>query len=368
MTSRLDAQHHLGDEAGVALLTELVALYSPSGQEGPVAQALVRAMSALGFEARVDEVGNAVGTIGRGERQLLLMGHIDTAPGQIPFSSDADVVRGRGSVDAKGSMATFVMAAARAYASGTLDDLRTTVVGAVEEECATSTGARHIVEHHARANWVVIGEPSGCSRITLGYKGRLLVDYRLVQRMAHTAGQRRGACEEALEFWRSLERWAASYNLDKSTRFETFDPSLRSMASDNDGIDERVELHIGLRLPLGWDRPATEALLQQWRGTAELHTWAYEEPFRADKSNPLTSAFLSAIRAEGGKPSFVNKTGTSDMNILGPAWGAPIVAYGPGDSSLDHTPEEHLPIPEYLHATRVLERVIRRLGATVRSN
>ncbi|MCX6020116.1 MAG: acetyl-lysine deacetylase, partial [Chloroflexi bacterium] len=37
----------------------------------------------------------------------------------------------------------------------------------------------------------------------------------------------------------------------------------------------------------------------------------------------------------------------------------PIVAYGPGDSALDHTPHEHVPIAEFERAVRVLERVLR---------
>ena len=66
-----------------------------------------------------------------------------------------------------------------------------------------------------------------------------------------------------------------------------------------------------------------------------------------------------AIRAEGGSPRFVHKTGTSDMNVVGPAWGCPILAYGPGDSSLDHTPEEHIDLAEWARGVRVLAQVLR---------
>jgi len=55
------------------------------------------------------------------------------------------------------------------------------------------------------------------------------------------------------------------------------------------------------------------------------------------------------------------KTGTSDMNIAAPAWGCPILAYGPGDSALDHTPDEHIDLDEYLRAVRVLTGVIEAL-------
>jgi LysW-gamma-L-lysine carboxypeptidase len=87
-----------------------------------------------------------------------------------------------------------------------------------------------------------------------------------------------------------------------------------------------------------------------------------EPPYRGDKSNPLVRAFLAAIRAQGGEPGFKLKTGTADMNILAPAWGCPCVAYGPGDSALDHTPDEHILLSEYHRAIAVLDAVLRRLA------
>jgi LysW-gamma-L-lysine carboxypeptidase len=39
-----------------------------------------------------------------------------------------------------------------------------------------------------------------------------------------------------------------------------------------------------------------------------------------------------------------------------------MVAYGPGDSSLDHTPEERLSLQEYLTAVFVLERALASLA------
>jgi LysW-gamma-L-lysine carboxypeptidase len=55
------------------------------------------------------------------------------------------------------------------------------------------------------------------------------------------------------------------------------------------------------------------------------------------------------------------KTGTADMNVVGPVWGCPMVAYGPGDSKLDHTPDEHVIIEDYLRAIKVLQDVLETL-------
>jgi LysW-gamma-L-lysine carboxypeptidase len=38
-----------------------------------------------------------------------------------------------------------------------------------------------------------------------------------------------------------------------------------------------------------------------------------------------------------------------------------MVAYGPGDSKLDHTPDEHVIIEDYLRAIKVLQDVLETL-------
>jgi len=348
------------DEQAIQLLAEMVSIYSPSTQEAKVVRLLVQRMGEWGIDAKVDAVGNAVGHVGAGDQHVVLLGHIDTAPGCPPVRREGPLLYGRGAVDAKGPLAAFAVAAARV---GPLPRLALTVIGAVEEEAATSAGAYYAV-HQYHPHFCVIGEPSGWSRITLGYKGRLLLDYDLDRAVSHTAGQEKGACEEAVSFWLKVFDWTRTYNKDKSTLFEQLDPSLRSICSSSDGLREQVLMTIALRLPLGFDVEAwVRNTMEDWRGAARIAPHAYEEPFRADKRNALTSAFLSSIRAQGGNPTFVTKTGTSDMNVVGPRWRCPIVAYGPGDSSLDHTPGEHIDLDEYLASIRVLERVLRRLGA-----
>jgi LysW-gamma-L-lysine carboxypeptidase len=49
------------------------------------------------------------------------------------------------------------------------------------------------------------------------------------------------------------------------------------------------------------------------------------------------------------------------MTVVGPAWRCPVVAYGPGDAALDHTPEERIVLDDYLRAVRVLSRVLESL-------
>jgi LysW-gamma-L-lysine carboxypeptidase len=49
------------------------------------------------------------------------------------------------------------------------------------------------------------------------------------------------------------------------------------------------------------------------------------------------------------------------MNLVAPVWHCPTLAYGPGNSDLDHTPNEHIVIPEYQRAIQVLAGVLRTL-------
>ena len=69
-------------------------------------------------------------------------------------------------------------------------------------------------------------------------------------------------------------------------------------------------------------------------------------------------AIWQFLGSRAGTPRTTVKLGTSDMNVVGPVWQCPILAYGPGDSSLDHTPEEHIVLDDYLRAIRVLTEVL----------
>jgi LysW-gamma-L-lysine carboxypeptidase len=99
--------------------------------------------------------------------------------------------------------------------------------------------------------------------------------------------------------------------------------------------------------------------------TVILSFRGYEQTWRSERDPLLVRSFLAAIRtvAPNEKAGFVVKTGTSDMNVVAPVWGCPIVAYGPGDSSLDHTPNEHVLLDDYWHAVLVLEQTLRNLGS-----
>ena len=377
--------HH---SEAIDLLTKLVSIPSPSTHEAKAATYLAGWMNAHGLTASIDEAGNAVGVKGDGPREILLLGHIDTFPGELPVRRKGDILYGRGAVDAKGSLCTFAAATARVEAP---DGWRITVVGAVEEEAATSKGARHILSQRLPPReepgndfsaaplpsyppaFCIIGEPSNWDRMTLGYKGRLLLDIELRVPFSHSAGEARLPAEQAVDLWRQVEQYCAGVNEERgaTSPFNRLAPSLRHIASRDDGAFGLVDMSLGFRLPAGIAPTDLEQQLRRLAQnlpadtTAELQFFGGEPAYKGNKSNPLVRAFLQVIRATGGQPRFVVKTGTADMNVVGPAWpDTPIVAYGPGDSSLDHTPDEQIDLNEYLRAIEVLATVLKKLTNT----
>jgi LysW-gamma-L-lysine carboxypeptidase len=349
----------------INLLENLVAIPSPSGQEGEASAWLADWMAAHGFDAQVDAVGNAVGTRGNGPHQVMLLGHIDTFSGELPLRQEGDWLYGRGTVDAKGPLCAFVAATA---ALGVPPGWQVTVVGAVEEEAATSRGARHMVTCWPVPDVCIIGEPSGWDRVTLGYKGRLLVEVHLRAPFAHSAGQARLPAEQAVDVWNAVVAHCADFNARRPKAFDQLDPSLRHIATRDEGAYGSAQMSLGFRLPpdLATEDLADELrqlVLRAARPQPPIHLTflGAEVAFRAEKNTPLVRAFLTAIRGQGGQPRFVLKTGTSDMNVVGPAWGCPILAYGPGDSALDHTPQERINLREYLQSIQILESALHTL-------
>lgn len=347
------------DERSIALLRRLVEIRSLSGHEHEAAEFLVTEMERLGLSSSIDDAGNAVGATRSPGGDIVLLGHMDTVPGEIPVRVEGNVLHGRGAVDAKGPLAAFIMAAATARLPR---GIGVTVIGAVEEESATSKGARFAASTH-RPRACIIGEPSAWDGVTLGYKGRLLARYELEGSCGHSAGPNESAADCALAWWQGVRRSIEERNRGIAGPFKQIQAGLRSINTESDGLHERAHATAGFRLPPGSDHAWLEELCRRGAGGATVTFSGHEHAYVGDRHSPLVRAFTSAIRDAGASPRVLVKTGTSDMNVVGPAWNCPIVAYGPGDSALDHTPEERIDLDEYLRSITVLRAVLERLGA-----
>lgn len=341
-------------------LIGLVSQYSPSGQERGAVEWLVTRMKSLGYDnAFVDNAGNAVGVMGQGPRQVVLLGHIDTVPGEIKVERDNISLYGRGSVDAKGPLACFADAVAQV---GVKDGWQFVVIGAVEEE-RDSDGARFVATQY-KPDFAIIGEPNQWDRVALGYKGSAWANVTVKRGQVHSASGKQTACEAAVELWQGVKSFTDSYNADKPRAFDQILPTLRGMESGMDENEQWATLKIGARLPVECTPQDWYAKLNELAGDAKVQAGGYAIPARAcEKNTPLVRAFLSGIRSQGGEPRFVYKTGTADLNIVAPVWQCPAVVYGPGDSAMDHTPNEHIDLNDYRKAVDVLSAALSKLTA-----
>ena len=338
------------------LLTEAVRVYSPSRNEGEIAELLVEAATAAGWNARVDEVGNFVADRGASgaARHLVFLGHIDTVTGEIDVREEDGVLYGRGSVDAKGPITAFLAGASLAALP---DDLRVTVIGAVEEETNTSRGARHVVDQYA-PDYLIIGEPSGWDSVCMGYKGNCHLRLTVSQPRTHGASGVESAGTLACRFWQAVEAQAALQS-DGERVTERVTVDVRDIRSGVDGNNETASIVLDIRTPPGFDADVFHtAIADATPDGGSVEILEQLPPIRASKAGALVRQMRNAIRQEGGRGRFSFKTGTSDMNIAGPAWDCPMLAYGPGDSSLDHTPNEHIALDEFDRAVSVLRRAL----------
>ena len=340
-------------------LTGLVSHYSPSGGERPAVEWLVSRMKTLGYHnAFVDAAGNAVGVMGHGPKQMVLLGHIDTVPGEIQVRRDGippgEVLYGRGAVDAKGPLACFVDAVAIV---GAQKGWQLVVIGAVEEE-RDSNGARFVGEKY-KPDFAMIGEPCQWNRLALGYKGSAWADITVKRGQTHTASGQQTASEAAVEIWLKIKNYVDSFNADRQKIFDQLLLTLQEMASASNGFEQRARLKIGVRLPVDVSPEAWYASLQELSDGSRVEPLGFAIPaWVCEKNTKLVRAFLKGIRSQGGEPRFVYKTGTADLNIVAPIWKCPAVVYGPGDSSLDHTPNEHILLSDYVKAVGVMGQVL----------
>jgi acetylornithine deacetylase/succinyl-diaminopimelate desuccinylase-like protein len=238
-----------------ALLIGMLWHYSPSGAERALSEWLCAHLHGSALRLEVDAVGNFIAelpaTVETPEPPVVLLGHLDTVPGYIRVRREDGRLYGRGAVDAKGPLAAFIAATQRLTVSDVPRSRPVIVVGAVEEEAATSRGARAALERW-RPAYTIIGEPSSASALTLGYKGRLLVSYRIERPVAHTARPEESACARTVAFWQTVQQAAEEWNtahvqpLSPANYFAALMPSLRSINSGSDSFSGGASFRLAI--------------------------------------------------------------------------------------------------------------------------
>ena len=346
---------NLSSDTMLELLRETVSLYSPPQAEQQVAEYLVAQAKQLGWQSYCDEAGNFIAERGSGSPVIYFLGHIDTVPGQIPVRIEDDRLYGRGSVDAKGPIVAFLCGASQLPADhpGTVR-----IIGAVEEEGPTSKGARFAVKHYPAPDYLIIGEPSGWDKVTLGYKGSVQLTYSVEQEKSHGASQWASVGTLACEFYAQLTTLPELAKISADSPFYSVTKTVRTINTQDDDLHESVEMYMTLRLPpeVDVEQFRRELAAFEYPGTITVHETL--NAVRCPKSGPLVAAFRKAIKAQQGNPRTSLKTGTSDMNIVVPVWQCPCLAYGPGDSTLDHTPHEHIEIDEFQRGIRIVHSAL----------
>jgi succinyl-diaminopimelate desuccinylase len=283
---------------------------------------------------------------GRAER-VVIGGHLDTVPahGNLPHRIVGDALYGLGACDMKGGVAVALALAATAT-----DPVRdvTYVLYECEEVEARFNGLARVAQEAPdllQADLAVLMEPSNAG-IEAGCQGTLRVEARVDGRRAHSARAWLG--DNAIH--------AAAPLLARLAAYEARRPVI-------DGLEYREGLSaVGIRGGVAGnvvpdscivtvnhrfapDRTEEEALAHV---REVLAPWPLElvdsAPAAAPGlSRPAAAAFVAAV---GGTPQ--PKFGWTDVARF-TALGVPAVNYGPGDPSLAHTRDEHVPLA-HLHA------------------
>jgi [amino group carrier protein]-lysine/ornithine hydrolase len=336
----------------IGLLRGMLDIPSPSGRERTLAEFLRGKMTGLGFRAHVDAAGNVVGVLERGDGpEVMLLGHMDTVEGQVPIRCEAGRLYGRGAVDAKGSLAAMICAAASAV------DFpgRIVVIGVVEEETPASRGAMAIRATHRRPDALIVGEPGGWSGVVLGYKGKLDLCYTVECAGTHPTNPAAKASELAVGCWNTL---IALLGPDAGHDFGR--PSATLVRLEADMTSATAELSV--RMPPGFDDEALVRRLRDLLPAGRLDVLNSVAACRVNRGDPVVRALVSGIRRQHVQPKLLVKTATSDMNTLAEVWDVPMATYGPGDSRLDHADDEHIVLADYLAGIDVLAAAVSELA------
>ena len=347
---------------------------------------------------RVNVVGRGVGE-GAGKR-IHLNGHFDVVPPGEGWSVDpfGGVVRagriyGRGASDMKSGIAAAIFAVEAIQRAGI--DLRGAVAvsGTVDEESGGFAGVAHLCRtgliSARNTDYAIIPEPFGPDRVCVGHRGVYWFDVVARGRTAHgsmphlgrNAVEHMGAVLEA--FRTGLAPALASRRSKLPVVPEdSRRPSLNVNTIDGGQAGEAVQSPcVADRCTATFDRRfIPEESFEEVRQEIEhlVAQVAAEDPGRrldivdrmvvhpvkTPPGSPLVTALSNAVReVRGGDPALVASPGTYDQKHFARIGGVEhCVAYGPGQLTQAHQPDESCSVDDLVACTQVLALTVLELA------
>ncbi len=379
----------------LGIAKDLVAIPSVTGGEAAIARHLERLLSGLGCTATLHQAAEnrfnlyvRYGGDPEAKPGILFHGHMDTVPPHgmeapfVPRVGDGQLY-GRGSVDQKGGIAATVAALGGIIASGKKLSKPVALVFVIDEE-SEHRGSMALKEMGVDAEFGVVTEPTGL-RLGIGCKGTAPILVRVKGKAAH--GCRPWLGENAVLAGMEITRMLMGTELPVRDIPGIGEAGGTLNLGKIEGgrayniVADVCEIWFDRRLVPG----ETQAdALGQFRKviaayparsgvsvTAEIARpdWNWEPIKRRGLLPALTDmddAALVSIKeahrdATGADPVLFFTDGYQEMDFLVNDLGINAVQYGPGDSSLCHTDDEHLDIAQLESCVKVYQRMIERL-------
>jgi acetylornithine deacetylase len=177
------------DTALFQLLKNMIERPSVTGNERDVAEWVSRYLEKAGFDVFKQNVSGGRFNIFAhiGDPAVVFTSHLDTVPGDIPFSDDERTIYGRGACDAKGSIAAQIRAGELLISEGFRNIGFLFLVG--EEHGSDGAMAANGLPNRCR--FLIGGEPTE-NKLATGSKGALRVSFNAEGKTAHSAYPEKG--------------------------------------------------------------------------------------------------------------------------------------------------------------------------------
>ncbi|CUM48025.1 unnamed protein product [Debaryomyces tyrocola] len=182
----------VGELSLLSLHKSLVDTPSVSKSELKISQLLKDYLEKAGLTVELQMVGsgqqryNVYAYIGKvRDTKVLITSHIDTVPPFLPYRIEGTNIYGRGSCDAKGSVATQIMSYLSLFKSGDLKEGDASLLFVVDEEFS-GLGMK-AVSKSLNASWEsgIFGEPTGL-KLGVGHKGIYTFDIEVDGKASHS--------------------------------------------------------------------------------------------------------------------------------------------------------------------------------------